>query len=55
MKRIDEIVVTVLVREYGEDGLPIGEQQSQPLKLFRAVTPNVWARLDAELALTEKE
>jgi hypothetical protein len=50
MQRIDEIIVTVLVRSYNDEGLPTGEQQAAPVKLFRAATPDVWARLDEELA-----
>jgi hypothetical protein len=55
MKRIDEIVVTVLVRTYNDAGYTVEEEQAAPIRLFRGATPDVWARLDEELNKLEEE
>lgn len=46
--RADELMVIVIARKYNADGLPIGEAQSVPMKLFRATVPDVWAYVDAQ-------
>ena len=46
--RADELMVVVIVRKYNAEGLPIGEAQSVPMKLFRATTPDVWRYIDAQ-------
>jgi hypothetical protein len=43
--RCDEIVAHCVVRTY-VDGVPTGEQVSQPIKWFRGTTPDVWAEVD---------
>lgn len=54
MRRIDEIIVAVVVREYNDEGRPIDEKQSKPVKLFRATNYDVWACLDAALDAIEE-
>ncbi len=45
--RCDEVIVQLIVREYDAAGQPIGEQTSQPVKVFRATTPDFWAGIDS--------
>ena len=52
MDRIDTILVQPIVTTYDTDGKPLHEANGQPLKLFRASQPDVWALLDAMLAET---
>lgn len=47
--KVEEIVIQVVVRQENEAGEKIGESLSQPAKVFRAATPDVWAFIDAEL------
>jgi hypothetical protein len=48
--RCDELLIQLVVRTYDANGLPVREELSQPLKIFRAVTPDVWAEVDKALA-----
>jgi hypothetical protein len=55
LHRCDELIVQMVVRTYNEDGLPVGERVSQPVKLFRATAPDVWGDVDRTIvALHEK-
>lgn len=53
MKRIDAVMVVLVVTEYDADGRPIREHQTQPLKMFATAIPDLPAeidRLNAEMA-----
>lgn len=45
-KRCDSIVLQIVVTEYDEQGRPVGEQTSQPVKVFRANAADFWAEVD---------
>ena len=46
MQRVDSVGVQVIVTSFNEEGLPVGEQVGDPIKLFRASVPDVWAVVD---------
>jgi hypothetical protein len=48
--RCDAVTIQLIVTDYDEHGRPTGERISQPMKLFRAGTPDVWAAVDAAIA-----
>ncbi len=48
--RVDRILVQVVVTAYNEAGQPLAEQVAQPICLFRAATPDVWAHIDQLIA-----
>lgn len=48
--RCDKISVQVVVTQYNDQGQPIAEEVAQPLVLFRASTPDVWAHIDSLLS-----
>jgi hypothetical protein len=48
--RCDELLIQLVVRTYDDHDRPVREEVSQPLKVFRAVTPDVWAEVDKALA-----
>ena len=49
MKRIDAIVLQIIVTEYDAAGVPINEDTSQPLKVFLPNLDKVIAQAKAEL------
>ena len=49
MKRIDAVALQIIVTEYDEAGVPIGEQTSQPMKVFLPNLDKVIAQAKAEL------
>lgn len=55
--RCEEVVVQIVVREYDDEGHPVSEQVSQPIKVFRnAVTKDFWGHVDQTVAaLAEKQ
>jgi hypothetical protein len=48
--RCDAIVLQVIVTAYDESGRPVSERVSQPVKVFRAMTEDVWAEVDRRVA-----
>jgi hypothetical protein len=45
--RCEEVIVQLVVRTYDDDGRPVLEQTSQPVKVFRnAQTRDFWAEVD---------
>ncbi len=45
--RCEEVIVQLVVRTYDDDGRPVREQTSQPVKVFRnAQTQDFWAEVD---------
>lgn len=48
-RRVERIVVTVVVSDYDDAGHLVNEQQSDPISLFRGSSPDVWAALDSKL------
>lgn len=52
--RCDEVIVQVIVRTYDEDGAPVREKTSQPIKVFRnAQTRDFWAEVDKSVKAME--
>lgn len=47
--RCDEIIMQVVVRGYDEQGRAVTERVSQPMKVFRGATGDVWAEVDAQV------
>ena len=50
MTTADALLVVVIVRETNETGAVLKELQTNPVKLFRATTPDVWKFVDEEVA-----
>ena len=51
-RRIEAIVMQAVLTTYNDKGEPINEEQSQPIKVFRAAHMDIWAHLDDLLAAT---
>ena len=49
-KRCEEVVITMIVRTYNDDGEPINEQATQQMKVFRANAKDFWAEVDKIVA-----
>lgn len=46
-RKCQEIVVQFIVKAYNDEGLPVGEVMSQPIKLFRGQdVKDIWAFVD---------
>jgi hypothetical protein len=51
--RCDAVFVTIIATQVDEEGRPIGELTSQPVKVFRAANPDFWAAVDEAVAKME--
>lgn len=47
--KCEEALVSFVVREFDSAGNVIGERNSDPVKVFRAAVPDIWALMDANL------
>ncbi len=45
----EEIEIVASIRTVNEKGQAVAVRQTKPMLLLRAVTPDVWGHLDAEL------
>lgn len=45
-KRIRVAIVQYIIADFDDAGEPIGEELSQPVRVFRVVHPDVWAHGD---------
>lgn len=55
-RRIDAVVLQAVVIEYDDQGRPVGEALTQPIKVYRARLVDLeaeLAKLDAQLAAKE--
>jgi hypothetical protein len=48
--KCEEAVVSFVVREYDATGNVIGERSSDPVKVFRAAVPDIWALMDQNIS-----
>jgi len=58
MKRVDAVIVSLVVTEYDADGRPINEEQTKPLKMFATAMKDLPAEIDrmnAEMAKGDGE
>lgn len=55
MKRIDSMVVRLIITEYDEAGVAIGDAALEELKVFRSQLATFLERADAELAKNSAE
>lgn len=53
--RCDEVVIQLIVRTYDDVGRPVREQQSQPVKVFRANARDFWGEVDKQVATLAAE
>jgi hypothetical protein len=53
-KRIEKLVVQIVVSEYDEKNNLLNEQTSQQVVMYRKRQPNVWVEADKMLANTEQ-
>lgn len=45
--RCEEVIIQLVVRTYDDDGHPVREQTSQPVKVFRnSQTRDFWSEVD---------
>lgn len=52
--RCEEVIVQLVVRTYDDEGAPVREQVSQPIKVFRnASTADFWAEVDKAVTAME--
>lgn len=49
-KTIISAIVQFIETEYNDEGQPINERVAQPMKLFRASHPDIWAYADEQAA-----
>jgi hypothetical protein len=49
------IEMRVIATELDAEGRPIGEMATQPVKVFRAKTPDVWAEVDKAVERAEQQ
>lgn len=46
----DEVLISLVLHKTDKTGKRTWEQQTQPVKIFRASVPDIWAQIDKELA-----
>jgi len=49
--RCDEVMVALVIREYDAQGRPQRERVTEPVKIFRASAPDIWALIDQDLQM----